>query len=153
MTLRTWIAALAAALAPLFQDAPAPGAPAQVPAGFPGLALEAAPRVEIPWNRFYDADEIYAHMDRLAVAWPSLVSYEVIGHSVEGREMRVYKIFDATTGDELDKPAMWVDANVHGNEVQGSEAGGRTPSEPPASGHRRRAAPPAPRSWSRPSGC
>ena len=43
-------------------------------------------------------------------------------HSVESREMRVYTLANPKTGAEADKPAMWVDGNVHGNEVQGGEA-------------------------------
>ncbi len=92
------------------------------PQGFPGLAAGRAPRVEIPWNRLYDADQIYALLDRLAAEWPELLRMQVIGHSVENREMRVYTLNDGATGPDSDKPAMWVDGNVHGNEVQGSEA-------------------------------
>src|SRR6185295_7217227 len=47
---------------------------------------------------------------------------EVIGKSIEGREMRVYTLIDAKTSKDGEKPAMWVDGNVHGNEVQGGEA-------------------------------
>ncbi len=90
--------------------------------GFPGLAAGRAPQIEIPWNRLYDVDEVYAHLDRLAARWPALFSYELIGHSVEGRELRVYTLNDPTTGAVDEKPAMWVDGNVHGNEVQGAEA-------------------------------
>ena len=98
------------------QDAPAP------PAGFPGLGAGRAPRVEIPWNRLYDYREVYAHMDRLAAEWPDYLSFEVIGHSIESREMRVYTLNDPETGPADEKAAMWVDGNVHGNEVQGGEA-------------------------------
>jgi len=90
--------------------------------GFPGLAAGRAPQVEIAWNRLYDTDELYAHFDRLAARWPELFTRQVIGHSVEGREMRVYTLQNPATGLEVDKPAMWVDGNVHGNEVQGGEA-------------------------------
>jgi len=90
--------------------------------GFAGTAAGKEPRVEIAWNRFYDADEIYALLDRLAATWPELLRAEVIGHSEENREMRVYVLNDPATGPDTSKPAMWVDGNVHGNEVQGSEA-------------------------------
>ncbi|MDF1799551.1 MAG: M14 family metallopeptidase [Planctomycetota bacterium] len=89
--------------------------------GFPGLANR-APKVEIPWNRLVDTAELYARMDRLAEAYPGFLGYEVIGHSVEGRELRVYTL---TAPGELEgdaKPAMWIDGNIHGNEVQGGEA-------------------------------
>ena len=103
---------------------PALTAPATVPQdpGFPGTAHGHAPRVEIPWNRFYDYDEIYALLDRLMSEWPHLLSMEVIGTSTEGRELRVYTLNDPSTGPAESKPAMWVDANVHGNEIQGAEA-------------------------------
>jgi hypothetical protein len=90
--------------------------------GFPGTPVGHTPRVEIPWNRFYDYPEVYAHLDRLEAAYPGLMHHEVIGHSVENREMRVYTLNNAATGKDNEKPAMWIDGNVHGNEVQGAEA-------------------------------
>jgi hypothetical protein len=90
--------------------------------GFPGLAAGRAPAVEIAWNRLYDIDALFEHFDRLVEHWPELLTREVIGHSVESREMRVYTLHNPATGSEADKPAMWVDGNVHGNEVQGGEA-------------------------------
>jgi hypothetical protein len=99
-----------------------PIAPAPQEPGFPGTPVGHRPKVEIPWNRFYDVPEIYALLDRLEAAFPSLVRHEVIGHSVESREMRVYTINNSATGKDSEKPAMWIDGNVHGNEVQGAEA-------------------------------
>ncbi|MFT7668579.1 MAG: hypothetical protein ACI8X5_001273 [Planctomycetota bacterium] len=90
--------------------------------GFDGNPLKRPAQVEIHWNRLYDYDELYAHFDAIQAAWPDLVSVEVIGHSIQGRELRVYTINNPATGAHSDKPAMWIDANVHGNEVQGGEA-------------------------------
>ncbi len=90
--------------------------------GFPGLAADRAPRVEIAWNRLYDYEEVYGLLDRLVETWPSLISRRTIGRSVENRELIVYTLNDASTGRAEDKPAMWIDGNVHGNEVQGAEA-------------------------------
>lgn len=103
------------------------GASAQNPVvgggpGFPGSALGHAPKVEIPWNRFYDYPDVHAQFDRIEAAFPALVRHEVIGHSVENREMRVYTITNTKSGADSEKPAMWIDGNVHGNEVQGAEA-------------------------------
>jgi hypothetical protein len=94
----------------------------RAPQGFPGLAAGRAPRVEIPWNRFYDEPEIKAQFARLEAQWPELLSHEVIATSVEGREMPVWILNDPASGPHSVKSAMWVDANVHGNEVQGAEA-------------------------------
>ncbi len=92
------------------------------PTGFPGLPVGHVPQVEIPWNRLYDVGEIYALLDRLQARWPELVTMTLLGSSVESRELRVYTIHNPATGLEADKPAMWIDGNVHGNEVQGAEA-------------------------------
>jgi hypothetical protein len=96
---------------------------AQKPAqtGFPGTPVGHTPKVEIPWNRFYDTPELYALFDRIEAAWPNLVHHEVIGKSTGEREMRVYTLNDPSTGKDTEKPAMWVDGNVHGNEVQAGE--------------------------------
>ncbi len=89
--------------------------------GFAGHPQAGAPRVEIAWNRLYDYDEILALLDRLEATWPELVSHEVVGRSVEDRELRVYTVTNRATGPASQKPAMWVDGNIHGNEIQGSE--------------------------------
>jgi len=121
MTFQTLLLALFAA-SPTFVTG-TPQEATEVPVtGFTGLPLAANPRVEIPWNRLYDVDELYAHFDRLVEAWPGHIHMQVIGHSVEGRELRVYTVTDFESGRDTDKPAMWIDGNVHGNEVQGGEA-------------------------------
>ena len=97
-------------------------APGTARHGFPGLAAGMQPKVEIPWNRLYDYEQIHGLMQKLEEAWPGMLRHEVIGHSVESREMRVWVLNDPATGPDTAKPAMWIDGNVHGNEVQGSEA-------------------------------
>lgn len=103
----------------------------------PALALSAAlalapapvqaqsdrtPALPIAWNRFYDAAEIDRLSREIAERWPALCTYEVLGTSVEGRPMPLLTIHNPATGPELGKPGMWIDGNVHGNEVQGAEA-------------------------------
>jgi hypothetical protein len=80
------------------------------------------PRVEIAWNRYYDYDGILALERRLADAWPEFVELRDIGESHEGRPLRLMILTERATGAHETKPAMWVDGNVHGNEVQGAEA-------------------------------
>ena len=80
-----------------------------------------SPQLEIPWNRYYDYAECLALMDRMQQTWPEFVSIEEIGKSHEGRSMPVMTLTDSSTGSADGKIAMWVDANVHGNEVQGTE--------------------------------
>ncbi len=81
-----------------------------------------SPKVEIAWNRYYLHAELQGHMKRLQEAYPDFIEIETIGHSFEGRPMQVMILTNKKTGEHADKPAMWVDGNVHGNEVQGGEA-------------------------------
>ncbi len=87
----------------------------------PGLGISAEPTVQLAFNRLYDTQTLYRHLDSLVAAWPDLFSGEKIGTSVGGRELRVYTLNDPASGAPGTKPAMWIDANVHGNEVQGGE--------------------------------
>jgi len=93
--------------------------------GAAGAALSAqsdrVPKVEIAWNRYYDYDGIVGLCRRLAAS-SDLCTLEFIGPSVEGRPMPLLTIENAATGEAGGKAAMWVDGNVHGNEVQGAEA-------------------------------
>jgi hypothetical protein len=79
-------------------------------------------RVEIAWNRYYTHAEFTAHMRAIAQAYPDLVRLERIGESRRGREMLVAVVTSPSTGPDTSKPAMWIDGNVHGNEIQAGEA-------------------------------
>ncbi|MGQ0552945.1 MAG: M14 family metallopeptidase [Planctomycetota bacterium] len=93
-----------------------------------GLSAPAAaqstrvPRVAITWDRFYDYHGIVELCERLAASRPELCRLEYIGPSWEGRPMPLLTLSNPATGPESGKSAMWVDGNVHGNEVQGAEA-------------------------------
>ncbi|RMH05238.1 MAG: peptidase M14 [Planctomycetota bacterium] len=80
------------------------------------------PKLEIPWNRYYRHAELNAWMERMRDTWPGFVELREIGRSYEGRPMVLMALTNQATGAADDKVAMWVDGNVHGNEVQGGEA-------------------------------
>ncbi len=80
------------------------------------------PRLELAWNRYYDYDGILEIERKLAEAWPEFVELRDIGESHQGRPLRLMILTNRRTGAHESKPAMWVDGNVHGNEVQGAEA-------------------------------
>jgi hypothetical protein len=80
------------------------------------------PRVPIAWDRFHDYDELVALCEQLAAGRPELCRLSILGTSHEGRPMPLLTVSNPQTGPDEGKPAMWVDGNVHGNEVQGSEA-------------------------------
>ena len=99
---------------------------AQVEKEFTTSALKAMgapnnPKVEVAWNRYYDTQELAAIMKRIAKAHPSLVKITSIGKSFEGRDLLLMTVSNRTHGDPDKKPAMYIDGNIHSNEVQGSE--------------------------------
>lgn len=79
-------------------------------------------KVEVAFNRYYTHGEINAIMRDIARAYPKLVKLEKIGESRQGRDMIVAIVTNFDTGADRDKPAMWIDGNVHGNEIQSAEA-------------------------------
>jgi hypothetical protein len=88
---------------------------------FRAIGTPHAPKVEIAWNRYYSAEGLWDLMKKIAVAHPKLARIESIGKSVEGRDILTLTITDFATGKDTDKPAMWIDGNIHSNEVQGGE--------------------------------
>ncbi len=80
------------------------------------------PKVQIPFNTLYDYPEMVEILEQLVEAHPELLSMESLGKSVEGRDLWCVTINNPETGPDTEKPAMYVDGNIHGNEVQASEA-------------------------------
>ncbi len=78
-------------------------------------------RVDVSWNRFYDYEEITQIIHDLVKAYPELLTLESLGKSEQGRDMWLITLNNPNTGDASEKPAMYIDGNVHGNEVQATE--------------------------------
>ncbi len=90
--------------------------------GPPALAQQQLDaRVDLAHNRYYDFEEMTDAMRRLAEAHPELATMVSLGRSVEGREMWLLAINNPRTGGDLEKPGVWIDGNIHGNEVQAAE--------------------------------
>jgi len=78
-------------------------------------------RVDVSWNRFYDYEEMTQVIHDLVEAYPELLTLESLGKSEQGREMWLITLNNPKTGEDSEKPAMYIDGNVHGNEIQASE--------------------------------
>ena len=78
-------------------------------------------KVPIAFNRFYDYEEMGTRLAELASAHPELCKLTSIGKSEQGREMWLLTINNPETGGDRSKPGMWIDGNVHGNEIQAAE--------------------------------
>jgi hypothetical protein len=79
------------------------------------------PKVEIAWNRYYDWKEIGDICRRLTDAHPDLILYSSIGKSVQDRAIHLLTVSNFKNGDVNRKPAMYIDGNIHSNEIQGAE--------------------------------
>ncbi|MBC7834276.1 MAG: peptidase M14 [Phycisphaerales bacterium] len=78
-------------------------------------------KVEIPFNRYYTPDELNDWIRKIGAAYPGLVEIKSIGKSLQGREILLAIVNNPETGAHDTKPAMWIDGNIHGNEVQAAE--------------------------------
>ena len=76
------------------------------------------PRFDI----FYKHDDLTRLLQGYAQALPTLVEVRSIGKSHEGRDIWVVIITSKATGSDVDKPAFWVDGNIHAAELTASTA-------------------------------
>jgi hypothetical protein len=84
-------------------------------------ASDPAFKVKLDFNRWHDSDELAADMKRLQAAFPKFLKLESIGKSFRGRDLWLMTINNPATGPEAGKAGMYIEANVHGNEIQGGE--------------------------------
>jgi hypothetical protein len=101
-------------LAACLAAAVAPGASAQ-------KSSDPQFKVKLDFNRWHDYEELKSDLLRLEKAFPRMLRYSSIGKSYEGRDMMLMTINNPDTGPESSKPAMYIEANIHGNEIQGAE--------------------------------
>lgn len=79
------------------------------------------PKVVLSWNRYNDHAGITEICKKIAKAHPQLAKLESIGKSYQGRDLWCLTITDFKTGKPEEKPGMYIDGNIHSNEVQGAE--------------------------------
>ncbi len=75
----------------------------------------------LKFDHYYSYEEVVKAVHRLQKAYPKFVKIKVMGKSTEGRDIWMIIVNNPSTGDELSKPAMYVEGNIHGNEIQGGE--------------------------------
>ncbi|MBN2773772.1 MAG: peptidase M14 [Prolixibacteraceae bacterium] len=78
-------------------------------------------KVKIDFNRWHDVDELWSDMKRLEKAFPKFLKVGSAGKSYNGQDIMYMTINNPETGPEMSKAAMYIDANIHGNEIQGGE--------------------------------
>ena len=81
------------------------------------------PALPIPrFDTFYRYGELTRLLFDYADALPQLISVRSLGKSHEGRDIWAVALTNSTTGIDTDKPAFWVDGNIHAAELTASTA-------------------------------
>jgi len=88
---------------------------------FPALGASDDRKVEVAWNRFYDHKGLETILAHLHQAFPELTKLYSIGTSSQGRDIWCLEVTARSVGDPDRKPGMYIDGNIHGNEVQAGE--------------------------------
>ncbi|MEP7280864.1 MAG: M14 family metallopeptidase, partial [Rubrivivax sp.] len=79
--------------------------------------------VPVPrFDQFYRHPELTRLLQDYAAALPQLVQVQSIGRSHEGRDIWLVTLTQSATGAAEDKPAFWVDGNIHAAELTASTA-------------------------------
>ncbi|MDP2859595.1 MAG: M14 family metallopeptidase [Bacillota bacterium] len=76
--------------------------------------------IPFSFDHFYQYDEILAFLKQAAGEYPGFADLSVVGKSYEGRDIWCITITNKATGPHNEKPAMYIDGNIHAGEVTGS---------------------------------
>ena len=85
------------------------------------VPLERKITVPLTFDHYYTYDEVVTALKVLNQAFPELTKLEIVGKSEEDRAIYAMTINNPKTGNALEKPGIYVDGNIHGNEIQGGE--------------------------------
>jgi murein tripeptide amidase MpaA len=77
---------------------------------------------DLRFDTYYRYDDLVRVLHGIAAAHPGLVRLRPIGRSHEGRDIWLAAVTRFATGEDGDKPAFWIDGNIHATEVAGSMA-------------------------------
>ena len=77
---------------------------------------------ELRFDTYYRYDDLTRLLQGFAAEYPQLARLDSIGKSYEGREVWLMTVTNFATGEAKEKPALWVDGNIHASEVAPSSA-------------------------------
>lgn len=87
------------------------------------VTLAKAQEIKVPlrFDFYYTYEKMTEALKALNKAYPELTSLDEAGRSEEGRIIWALTISNPETGELLTKPGVYVDGNIHGNEIQAGE--------------------------------
>ncbi|HJS17416.1 MAG TPA: M14 family zinc carboxypeptidase [Anaerolineales bacterium] len=72
---------------------------------------------ETRFNKFHRYNELTRLLKGYAREYPNLIRLESIGKRHEGRDVWLVTATHFKSGNDAEKPAFWVDGNIHASEV------------------------------------
>jgi hypothetical protein len=88
---------------------------------FKASGTPANPKVDIRWNRYHTNEGLLEIYHQLTEAHPGLVTLESIGKSYEEKDLWLLTLTNQQNKPHGQKPAFWIDGNIHANEIQAAE--------------------------------
>ncbi len=87
------------------------------------LTTKSVPQAEVKlsFDHFYDHKELTEALKALEKVYPQFMKLISLGKSYQGRDIWAVVINNSKTGPEERKPGFYIDGNIHGNEIQGTE--------------------------------
>jgi murein tripeptide amidase MpaA len=78
--------------------------------------------MEIRFDTYYTYADLTERLAWLAAQYPGIMQLNALGKSHEGREIPLVILTNTATGPDTEKPAFWIDANIHATELTASMA-------------------------------
>ena len=72
------------------------------------------------FNHYFTNEEVNTLIQDWTDTYPHLASLTVIGQSYEKRPVWLLTLTNQETGPDVEKPAVWIDANIHATELAGT---------------------------------
>lgn len=87
------------------------------------IADSALGQISLPmrFDKYHTYAEINEAIKALNDAYPGITRAVLVGKSEENREIWALEINNPATGDAQEKPGVYADGNIHGNEIQSAE--------------------------------
>lgn len=72
------------------------------------------------FNHYFTNEELEAALQSWAEEYPTLFAVREIGRSHQDKPIWLVSLTNTTMGSDLDKPAIWLDGNIHATELAGT---------------------------------
>ena len=79
----------------------------------------------LQFPHYHTFDELTAYLRDVAAQHPDLARLDSMGQSYEGRDLWVMTLTNTRTGPDTEKPAYWIDANIHAGNMLAYQCGAR----------------------------